>query len=365
MKKAYLITTILIFAFCFNPFIPNSFAASPSLFLRCEGNMESENGLSPQANRGVLYGPGLMGTGAQFTRLAFVVFENSDIWVRDRGAFCAWIKPSTDYSTDTERHEIFAAGIGINFFLSWNGGAMAHLPHLGSFGGMLNFATNPIEGDNWVNTATPIASIFNDNEWHHVACTWGSAGKKLYVDGELKATESIYSQLSERVDQIIIGANNHYGEGYLFNANCWMDEVRFYTTQLGDSDILEIFTAESTGTTDGGTGDTGDTGDTGGTGADSQCATFEISTNVLHIPCFSSGTDFYWIDMSLFSSNPVQFQLTDYGQGSSGSQCSTFDLFSNILHIPCFSSGTNSYWIDMGLFSLDPIIFELRDFGQN
>ncbi|MBW2305472.1 MAG: LamG domain-containing protein [Deltaproteobacteria bacterium] len=366
MKKAYVIPTVLVIALFFSMFIPDGFSASPSLFLRCEGNMDSENGLTPQQNRSVLYGPGVVGTGAQFTRLAFVVFENSGIWTREQGTFAAWVKPTTDYNTDIERHDIFAAGIGINFFLSWNGGLLSYSPTSGDFGGTLNFATNPTAGDHWINTTTPITSIFNDNDWHHVACTWGPAGKKVYVDGELKETDSDYSQLSESVNQIIIGANNHYGEGYIFHLSSWIDEVRFYTTQLSDSDILEIYSSEASGgTTDGGTGDTGDTGDTGGTGADGQCATFDIVTNTFHIPCFSIGTDSYWIDMSLASLNPTQFELSNYGQGITDTQCSTFDAVSNILHIPCYSVGTDSYWIDMGLFSSDPVIFELRNYGEN
>jgi hypothetical protein len=57
-------------------------------------------------------------------------------------------------------------------------------------------------------------------------------------------------------------------------------------------------------------------------------------------------------------------ELTEYYQGGGGAQCASFDFSSNILHIPCLSVGNTSYWIDMGLISSGPVRFELRGSGR-
>ena len=45
-------------------------------------------------------------------------------------------------------------------------------------------------------------------------------------------------------------------------------------------------------------------------------------------------------------------------------QCAYYDFFNSTLHIPCLSlSGTN-YWLDMGIYSGDPLLFNLTNYGM-
>jgi hypothetical protein len=45
--------------------------------------------------------------------------------------------------------------------------------------------------------------------------------------------------------------------------------------------------------------------------------------------------------------------------------CATFDLFTGILHLPCLDLGTE-YWVDLKITGSDPkITFEVVDFGPN
>ncbi len=44
-----------------------------------------------------------------------------------------------------------------------------------------------------------------------------------------------------------------------------------------------------------------------------QCATFDFFENALYVPCFISGRSNYWLFLRVISSDPTQFELTDYG----------------------------------------------------
>ncbi len=45
--------------------------------------------------------------------------------------------------------------------------------------------------------------------------------------------------------------------------------------------------------------------------------------------------------------------------------CATFDIFSNTLHVPCFNAGSSTYWLDWELTGSDPVSLELKDIGSN
>lgn len=44
--------------------------------------------------------------------------------------------------------------------------------------------------------------------------------------------------------------------------------------------------------------------------------------------------------------------------------CASFNLFTNTLHVPCLDFG-DLYWLNLKLTDSDPIMFELKDFGIN
>lgn len=45
--------------------------------------------------------------------------------------------------------------------------------------------------------------------------------------------------------------------------------------------------------------------------------------------------------------------------------CATFNLFTNTLHVPCLSLGSETWWLDMELAGGEPLVFELMDYGPN
>ena len=47
-----------------------------------------------------------------------------------------------------------------------------------------------------------------------------------------------------------------------------------------------------------------------------------------------------------------------------GNMCATFNLFTNTLHVPCLEMGT-SYWLDLKLINTEPVQLELTGFGEN
>jgi hypothetical protein len=96
-------------------------------------------------------------------------------------------------------------------------------------------------------------------------------------------------------------------------------------------------------------------------------ATFDFLTTTLHIPCLNLGTTSYWLDLGLVGSDPLLFEIKNFGDnGMVGnvSQCASFDFIKNTLHIPCLKLWGTSFWLDLGLVSYDPIQLQLKDYGE-
>ena len=83
------------------------------------------------------------------------------------------------------------------------------------------------------------AVAYNDDVWHHVAVTYleGDAFR-LYVDGELKDTDTLISGSIDAAPSAHLGtyrtANGRWFEGYL-------DEFRFYEETLSEKEIIGIY----------------------------------------------------------------------------------------------------------------------------
>ena len=45
-----------------------------------------------------------------------------------------------------------------------------------------------------------------------------------------------------------------------------------------------------------------------------ECANFDFSKHTLHIPCFSIGDSSYWLEFKIINDDPVQLELTDFGE---------------------------------------------------
>ena len=80
------------------------------------------------------------------------------------------------------------------------------------------------------------------NTWHHLACTWTSGGKKIWIDGVERATNSIlYSDMPAASDGNAVGI----GEGFSGDNKCidgYMDEIRVSDTDRYSS----TFTPQTT-----------------------------------------------------------------------------------------------------------------------
>lgn len=102
-------------------------------------------------------------------------------------------------------------------------------------------------GTNFSNLNTS-GVIFTDGNWHHIVATYkagstsGTAERKIYVDGELKATESaatlnnIYNNTSVPIEIGRRGDSARY-----FNGN--IDEVAFWLSPLSQETIKAIYDA--------------------------------------------------------------------------------------------------------------------------
>ena len=97
-----------------------------------------------------------------------------------------------------------------------------------------------------------------------------------------------------------------------------------------------------------------------------QCAAFDSSSKTLHIPCLKIGGDYYWIDLNIVSlDNSFSLGLKSFGNSIEDGNCATLNFLSNLLHIPCLRLDIDYYWLDLSLVSVDPIILKLTDFGAS
>ena len=102
------------------------------------------------------------------------------------------------------------------------------------------------------------------------------------------------------------------------------------------------------------------------------CATFNLFTNTLRVPCLDLGSGItYRLDLQLIAGNPTLFQLVDFGenladQNRINGACATFNLFTNTLRVPCLDLGSDvTYWLDLELVPGDPIAFQISEYGEN
>lgn len=79
---------------------------------------------------------------------------------------------------------------------------------------------------------------FRLREWNHVAVTWDGAGKWLWLNGQLSATQS--GALVQDVHDIIIGGDVNDGESFEIPFAGAIDDVRIYERALEHSEILEL-----------------------------------------------------------------------------------------------------------------------------
>jgi len=101
---------------------------------------------------------------------------------------------------------------------------------------------------------------------------------------------------------------------------------------------------------------------------DDLCATFDLPSNTLRIPCFVNNDLGYILDFRAFGASGIQ--LADYfplfTAPSDRTQCATYDFFTGMLHVPCLIIESGSFWMDFILVSINSqLTFQLVDFGLN
>lgn len=82
-------------------------------------------------------------------------------------------------------------------------------------------------------------TLWNANEWHHIAVTWGPIGRKLYLDGVLKSSDSYTGEALQTVLPVTfsVGAKQDATE----QANSVIDELRLSNNQKTDQEILNDY----------------------------------------------------------------------------------------------------------------------------
>ncbi|MCF8364868.1 MAG: choice-of-anchor D domain-containing protein [Bacteroidales bacterium] len=95
-------------------------------------------------------------------------------------------------------------------------------------GTQINFRTYPAGSSGYDNFYINSASIgFTNSQWHFVTATYDGNFKRIYVDGELKGSQSYNKELRTGQSGQIVGAyGGTGGHSYYFNGN--IDEVRVW-----------------------------------------------------------------------------------------------------------------------------------------
>ena len=77
----------------------------------------------------------------------------------------------------------------------------------------------------------------NDNDWHHIATTYGGGTKKIYVDGVEVANASQTGSVTASNYKLALGHTNPFGNPDRPN----LDDVRFYSVALSDAEVSALY----------------------------------------------------------------------------------------------------------------------------
>jgi len=99
--------------------------------------------------------------------------------------------------------------------------------------GQIGFPSFSSQFDPWTTPALVMA-----NTWHHVAITYGSGTKRVYLDGVMQGM-TLASAFSYNDEPLQIGCdiNNSVLDGYITGT---LDEIRIYTRELMASEIAAL-----------------------------------------------------------------------------------------------------------------------------
>lgn len=95
-----------------------------------------------------------------------------------------------------------------------------------------------------------------------------------------------------------------------------------------------------------------------------QCATYDVSSNIVGINCVAVDGVLYSAELGLYTWAPLQFRLNwigTYAGGLPGGDCAEYDSLEQSLYIPCLRMGEDGFAAGLVLTSIDPIIFSVQD----
>jgi len=98
----------------------------------------------------------------------------------------------------------------------------------------------------------------------------------------------------------------------------------------------------------------------------SQCST--LIQDQLTIPCVAVNNELYSAELSVAdANNSLQFVLNRANKihQSQSAQCATYQLKTDVVHLPCVAVGTDNYWADLQLIPAPGMAFKLVDYGLN
>jgi len=98
------------------------------------------------------------------------------------------------------------------------------------------------------------------------------------------------------------------------------------------------------------------------------CATLNPINFRLHIPCINDGSGIlYWKEADFIE--PWKFEVSNEGWGFDApglkDDCATYTVSTGIIHVPCVMVGEKSYWADFQVSNTTPVQLNLVGVGEN
>ncbi len=328
MKKGLIAVLLLIVAFSFNVYSDVNNGLVAYYPFNGNANDASGNGHNGKLYGGVSFTNGKIGKAAYFDGKDdyIKIYSGGELIKTNYITVTGWIKPFSFSQNKCSQNTIFVQN-DIN---------SGYVTHDIFFGGDDDASGKGIDDslwyDNWLPSGGYISSSksLKKNTWVHFAVVRSNGHVIFYVNGKQTAKKS-YNEIrksANSIDNVLIGARYYKG-----SSNCeyhgLIDELRIYNRAITESEIQEVYnySGSDTSCSEYTKADVDAAFEAGKQyckthpsecGMDTinyvgECASFNIFTNTLHIPCFNMGKN-YWLDLKLTNSNPVQFELSGYGE---------------------------------------------------
>lgn len=180
---------------------------------------------------GASWAPGVTGSCLEFDgENDYVIMPNAtNLNPENQLTIMAWAK-----TRDNKTCKIAQKG-------DWDGHGV-HQDKWSGWRGHIRLATNNSVSIGWNN------GIPQYNEWYHICVTYNGTLLKLFVNGQLKNSQEVSGNLKVNSRTFSIGSDT--GAQKYFNG--FIDDVRFYSSALSQTEIQAIYNNQETGTdTDG------------------------------------------------------------------------------------------------------------------